>query len=65
MTTPVFKLTKGARNIDLQTGRYRVYGGWAPPPVSEIPLFAEGTSANRGAGCWWTAGRSTARCRCA
>lgn len=48
MTTPVFRLTKGARNIDLQTGRYRVYGGWAPPPVSEIPLFAEGTSANRG-----------------
>lgn len=48
MTTPIFKLTKGARNFDLQTGRYRVYGGWAPPPVSEIPLFAEGTSANRG-----------------
>lgn len=47
MTTPVFKLSKGVRYIDLQSGRYRVHQGWAPPPVAVVPLLAEGTSANR------------------
>lgn len=47
MTTPIFKLTKGVRYIDLQAGRYRVHQGWAPPSAAILPLLAEGTSANR------------------
>lgn len=47
MTSPVWKLTKGTRTLDLTSGRYRVSTDAVPPPIATAPQFAEGTSANR------------------
>jgi len=47
MTTPIARLIKGTRTLDLQSGRYGLRTDFNPPPYLAAPLFAEGTSANR------------------
>lgn len=47
MTTPVARLLKGTRSLDLQGGRYGMGTDFNPPPYLASPLFADGTSANR------------------
>lgn len=44
-----FKLTKGARTLDLNSGRYTVVD-FAPPGTVLVPQMAGGTSANRTGG---------------
>lgn len=44
------KLICGARTLNLNSGRYTVGSGFAPPATQLIPLMAGGTSANRHGG---------------
>lgn len=46
-TTPTIKLIRGARKLDLTSGRYRVSRDFSPPPVQQVTTVASGTSANR------------------
>jgi len=49
MTSPALRLVKGPRSINLNDfSRFYLYQDFVPPPVSIQPMFAEGTSANKG-----------------
>src|SRR3990167_9468183 len=47
MTTPVVKLIKGARTLDLNDrSKYRLGSDFVPPSINSEPDFAQGSSAN-------------------
>lgn len=49
-TSPIVRLVKGARALDLVGGRYAPSQRFVPPPLSLLYQLAEGTSANRWGG---------------
>lgn len=49
-TSLVARFLKGAKSLTITSGRYTLGRDFVPPSVATVPLFAEGTSANRRGG---------------
>jgi len=48
MSTPVVKLVKGSRVLDINDqSKYRLGDDFVPPPIASEPTFAQGSSSNR------------------